>query len=132
MMTKEDISIIADLIIPQGQGGEPPASKSRASDFILDYLESGRKYSDEIIHLLEGLSEASCIDEAVLRQVESKYPEPFRRLVELVYTAYYGDPEIVEKLGLPGPPQPSGHRMEPFDERLLAPGKKSPESPEIR
>ena len=132
MMIKEDISQITDLIIPQGSKGEPPASQSRATDFITGYLENGREYSGEIISLLEELSKASLINEAALRQAESKFPEPFRRLVDLVYTAYYGDPEIVEKLGLPGPPQPSGHRMEPFDEDYLHRSKKSPEFPEIR
>ena len=55
--------------------------------------------------------------------VEFRNPDSFRRLVELIYTSYYGDPEIVEKLGLPGPPQPIGHSMNPFDANLLKAGK---------
>ena len=119
MIKKEDISKIADIIIPEGGKGEPPASQSRAVDFIIGYLENGSEFSDEISSLLEGLPDASLTDEAALRKAESKNPLPFRRLVELVYTAYYGDPAIVEKLGLPGPPQPGGHIMKPFDEKLL-------------
>lgn len=121
MSTKEDISKIADMIIPEGVKGQPPASQSRAVDFIFGYLENGREFSDEISSLLAGLPESSLIDEAALKEVELEYPVPFGRLVELVYTAYYGDPAIVEKLGLPGPPQPGGHRMNPFDVNLLEP-----------
>lgn len=119
MIKKEDISKIADILIPEGLKGEPPASQSRAVDFIIGYLENGSEFSDEISSLLEGLPDASLTDEAALRNAESKNPVPFRRLVELVYTAYYGDPAIVEKLGLPGQPQPGGHSMKPFDEKLL-------------
>ena len=126
---KEYISKITDIIIPAGAGGEPPASGSRAVEFIVGYLQEQAEYAAEIGDLLEKFPDSSKLGEPLLRQLESEYPEPFRRLVELVYTAYYGDPAIVEKLELPGPPQPKGYTIEPFDATLLEPVKKSQQQP---
>ena len=128
LLTNEMITRIADLIIPAGPKGEPSASQSRAVAFIIDYLENGRTFTEEICNLLNEMPDIALIDEPMLIQLELNNPESFRRLVELVYTAYYGDPELVEKLGLPGPPQPKGYRMDPFDENLLKEVKSNYES----
>ena len=118
-LTKEYIAKIADILIPAGPTGEPSASQSRAVPFIIDYLKNGNPFTEEICSVFKEVPDISSIDEPLLGELERNSPEFFGRLVELVYTAYYGDPVIVEKLGLPGPPQPQGYSMEPFDVELL-------------
>ena len=64
-------------------------------------------------------------DEPALRALEAERPDAFAALVELVYVAYYTDPRVLAHLeaatGYPArPPQPHGHPLEPFDERVLA------------
>lgn len=59
--------------------------------------------------------------EAALRAVEAAQPVFFAALVEHAYRHYYTDPRVQRALGLTdGPPQPRGHRLPVFDERLLA------------
>ncbi|MDC7235621.1 MAG: hypothetical protein PQJ58_20530 [Spirochaetales bacterium] len=114
------LDMIMDIIIPAGESGEPPASGSRATGFLRNILETPDD-TEELGLLLLKISGTEHLTEKALREVESENPPAFARLVALVYEAYYGDPEIVEKLGLPGPPQPGGHEMKPFDTELLKP-----------
>ena len=75
-------------------------------------------------HLAE-LLDRRVPDEPALRALEAERPDAFAALVELVYVAYYTDPRVLAHLeaatGYPArPPQPHGHPLEPFDERVLA------------
>lgn len=48
--------------------------------------------------------------------------DPPASLVTLVLSAYYQSPEVVAAFGWPArPPQPAGHALPAFDERLLEP-----------
>ena len=121
ILSNDRIAAIADLIIPAGPNGEPSASQSRAVSFIIDYLDTNKESAQQLCSLLEGLAREPSLDEPLLKQKELREPSSFQGLVELIYTAYYGDPAIVEELGLPGPPQPRGYHIEPFDGKLLEP-----------
>jgi hypothetical protein len=56
----------------------------------------------------------------VLRRLEAEQPAAFEALVIQAYWGYYSHPTVLERLGLdPTPPQPRGHVLEPFDERIL-------------
>jgi hypothetical protein len=58
--------------------------------------------------------------EAALRVVEAAHPVFFAALVEQAYRFYYTDPRVQRAVGLTeGPPQPRGHQLPVFNERLL-------------
>jgi hypothetical protein len=58
--------------------------------------------------------------EAALRSVEVAHPVFFAALVEHAYRFYYTDPRVQRAVGpTDGPPQPRGHELPAFDERLL-------------
>jgi hypothetical protein len=58
--------------------------------------------------------------EAALRAVEAAHPVFFAALVEHAYRFYYTDLRVQRAVGLTdGPPQPRGHELPVFDERLL-------------
>ncbi len=64
------------------------------------------------------LSEEQQVD--ALRQVEEAIPEQFSQFMQLVYTIYYMQPEVHERIGWPGGAiQPDGFEVEPFDESIL-------------
>ena len=67
----------------------------------------------------------------MLLEIETRQPEHFATLVNMVYTAYYSHGAVLAALSgrtgyNPGAPQPTGYVMEPFDESLLAPVKQMP------
>ncbi len=58
--------------------------------------------------------------ERLLRALEAARPDFFSALVEHAYRGYYVLPRVHEAIGFESrPPQPLGHRLPPFDERLL-------------
>lgn len=112
------IEKIVDILIPPGKNGEPSGSQSRAGDFILTTLQN-QENRNELFEYFLKLSDLPILSETILQAEEKKNITLFKSMVELVYEAYYGDPVIVEKLELPGSPQPKGHEMKPFDTGLL-------------
>ncbi len=64
------------------------------------------------------LSEEQQVD--AMRQVEEAIPDQFSQFMQLVYTIYYMQPEVHERIGWPGGAvQPDGFDVEPFDESIL-------------
>jgi hypothetical protein len=60
--------------------------------------------------------------DAALRQIEVALPGDFALVLELVYFAYYGRPEVHHRIGWrTGPLQPLGFELPPFDEAVLEP-----------
>ena len=58
--------------------------------------------------------------EAVIGAIEASQPLFFAVLIEHAYRHYYTDPRVQRALGMvDGPPQPNGHQLPAFDERLL-------------
>jgi len=59
--------------------------------------------------------------EAVLQSASIENPDAFDALILHAYSGYYALPQVLAGIGAPvRPPQPLGHEMAPFDERLLA------------
>jgi len=59
--------------------------------------------------------------EAVLQSVSTETLDAFEALILHAYSGYYALPRVLARIGAPDrPPQPLGHEMAPFDERLLA------------
>ena len=55
-----------------------------------------------------------------LQLIEETLPEQFSQFLQLVYTIYYMQPEVHERIGWPGGAvQPEGFEVEPFDESIL-------------
>lgn len=75
---------------------------------------------------LDFIASQPSVRESALRDIERFAPQSFAMVVNMVYTAYYTLPQVLtgisERTGYnPGPPQPSGYSMTPFDAELLAP-----------
>lgn len=69
------------------------------------------------------LSEEEQVDS--LRQLQEALPEQFSQFMQLVYTIYYMQPEVRERIGWPGGAvQPDGFDVEPFDESILETARK--------
>ncbi len=99
---------------------------------VADYLDSIAAGSGQLARLfsrgLQGVEIAAARlgpgfdglsgdqQDEVLRGVESANPEFFDRLVAHTYNGYYGNPTVVEALGIdPRPPQPRGNSVERGD-----------------
>ena len=55
-----------------------------------------------------------------LQLIEETLPDQFSQFLQLVYTIYYMQPEVHERIGWPGGAvQPEGFEVEPFDESIL-------------
>jgi hypothetical protein len=60
----------------------------------------------------------------LLENLQTAHPEAFTALVATVLVLYYEDPAVLAAFGWsPDPPQPHGHTLPRFDEKLLAPVK---------
>ena len=63
-------------------------------------------------------------DEA-LRALEAAIPQQFSIFLQLVYTVYYMEKTVHERIGWHGrPPQPEGYEMAPFDDAVLENARK--------
>ena len=63
--------------------------------------------------------EGTAQDKAI-RMIESTLPQPFGLFLEMVYTAYYADERVHERIGRASHPSPHGvFPAEPFDESAL-------------
>jgi hypothetical protein len=59
--------------------------------------------------------------DAALRALERTDPRLFHEMLELVSLAYYADARVQARIGWrPGPLQPRGFPLPPFDEQVLA------------
>ena len=75
---------------------------------------------DAITSLLGSIGLNSQVTSEVIQQFESSDPELFELLLEIVYTAYYSDTRVHERIGWKsGALQPDGHSMPPWDESVL-------------
>lgn len=74
---------------------------------VLDALTSVRITAADHGATFTALGEAARI--AVLQAVEAHYPDAFDALLVQAYTAYYTDPAVQARLGVPSPLMPTGH-----------------------
>ncbi len=55
-----------------------------------------------------------------IQEIERSIPDKFTLFLQLVYTVYYMDKTVLERIGwTTGPVQPAGFDVEPFDEAIL-------------
>ncbi len=75
---------------------------------------------DAITSILASTGLNSQVTSEVIQQFESSDPRLFELLLEIVYTAYYSDTRVHERIGWKsGALQPEGHPMPPWDESIL-------------
>ena len=75
---------------------------------------------DAITSMLPSTGLNSQVTSEVIQQFESSDPRLFELLLEIVYTAYYSDTRVHERIGWKsGALQPEGHPMPPWDESIL-------------
>ena len=75
---------------------------------------------DAVTSLLGTNDLNSHVTSEVIQQFESSDPELFELLLEIVYTAYYSDTRVHERIGWKsGALQPDGHPMPPWNESIL-------------
>lgn len=75
---------------------------------------------DAITSMLPSTGLNSQVTSEVIQQFESSDPRLFGLLLEIVYTAYYSDTRVHERIGWKsGALQPEGHPMPPWDESIL-------------
>ena len=75
---------------------------------------------DAITNLLGSTGINSQVTSEVIQQFESSDPRLFELLLEIVYTAYYSDTRVHERIGWKGGAlQSEGHPMPPWDESIL-------------
>jgi hypothetical protein len=126
---KEDfLAAVLDTLLPGGalaNGVTVPAASAIGLKREMDRRKHGP--------LLAAIAEAAGGEEIfgagteefrsnVLRRIEKQHAQDFASLVMAALVLYYEHPGVLQAFGWPSrPPQPQGHRMEPFDESLLAP-----------
>ena len=75
---------------------------------------------DTITSILASTGLNSQVTSEDIQQFESSDPRLFELLLEIVYTAYYSDTRVHERIGWKsGALQPEGHPMPPWDESIL-------------
>jgi len=57
--------------------------------------------------------------DSVLHRLERDHPAFFEALVRQTYSGYYSHPAVLALLGEDSPPQPHGHRIDPFANDLV-------------
>jgi hypothetical protein len=106
---------VLDLLLPAN--GHLPGAGALG---LAAHVEEEARARPQVAELLGQLAP----DERALHGLEEERPDAFAAFVELVYVAYYTDPRVLAHLeqttGYPArAPQPHGHALEPFDERVL-------------
>ena len=117
---------ILDLLIPPienlaGAGGLNLENElHRMSTEHSKYTGVIDRSIDAITSMLPSTGLNSQVTSEVIQQFESSDPRLFGLLLEIVYTAYYSDTRVHERIGWKsGALQPEGHPMPPWDESIL-------------
>lgn len=127
-MSPEFLELVVDALLP-GDEVLPAGSAVGVAAKLASALARGR--STEIQRALEAI--AACASgeadfckapgaarNSILRQVEKEASPEFHALVCFALTDYYDADAVLTGLGWrTQPPQPRGHALEDFDERLL-------------
>jgi hypothetical protein len=123
------LAIVLDTLIPPRQDIPGAGSLGLTQAVLLDAEETGR--TDDLGLILSQIPAgfyglATVEREGILRALEQQEPEAFWAVIDMAYTAYYTHAAVLagisERTGYnPGPPQPLGYVLEPFDDVLLDP-----------
>jgi len=137
MTTSAFLAALADSLVPGGlfmHGIDMPSGSSVGCDHALSDALAGA--ASPLRDLMGALaSKAGSHDafvtaspssrELMLRKIQEKEPARFAQVVTLVLSHYYAQPQVLSAIGWQTrPPQPDGHRLEPFDDSMLDPVRK--------
>jgi len=130
------ISALLTSLLP-GDGDWPPAAATGLPAWFARRIDASPVLADAVGWLRIVLPADFAIRAPSLRQVDLKGceaadPARFAVLATEAVCGYYIDPKVLgvveAKTGFPArPPQPMGHRLEPFDHSILD-GRKRPAS----
>jgi hypothetical protein len=124
----ELLSAVLDRLLPANEE-LAPAGQMDLGRTVRDDASNSPPLAEALTTVMENLPDGFCqldgdAQDAALRAAETADPRSFAGLLNLAYTAYYTDARvqglIAHRTGYePGPPQPSGYDLAPFDERVL-------------
>lgn len=123
--TAEHIDLVAERMIP-ATGPWPAASAMEIGADLLPRLRDSESHRVEtalaMLGPVDGFRAKSGEEQdQLLRSLEVSAPTLFAMLRQVIYFAYYAQPEVVALLRQKGydiqeTPQPNGYHMAPFDE----------------
>ncbi len=121
------LSAAMDRAIPAA-GDLPAAGAMGLAQEAVDRSEGDDRFWSALETVLSSLPSAREFGElhgdgqdAALSAVESGSPDAFGTWVDVVYTVYYMQPRVHQRIGWHGrTPQPEGNQMPPWDESVLA------------
>ena len=123
---RERMERVLDRLVP-AVGDLPAAGAMGLLPEVERMAASSAGYSRSLVRFAQKLSlfenfqtlPAGDQDSAI-RAIEAAMPIDFAAVLELVYIAYYGRPEVSARIGWrTGPLQPLGFELPPFDEASL-------------
>ena len=127
------LAVLVDNIAPGGRVAKdvtlPSASVVGCDRAIAKALDSNTALQallDAIVVKAGGASAFSTGPalerKSLLETMQREKPEAFAGLVSLTLAHYYAQPQVLAALGWPThPPQPIGHKLPDFDDRLVRP-----------
>lgn len=112
------VPAVGDLPAAGAMGLLPEVERMAASS--AGYNRSLVRFAQQL-SLLENFQTLPASDQdSAIRAIEAAMPIDFAAVLELVYIAYYGRPEVSARIGWrTGPLQPLGFELPPFDEASL-------------
>jgi hypothetical protein len=131
VLSASQVGLLAEVLntlIPAREGvpGAGDLGLAERVDGLLAAVPAARRFYLDGLLAIEASGERAFGElgvegrEAALRAVEAAHPVFFAVLVEHAYRFYYTDPRVQRAVGMTdGPPQPRGHALPAFDERLL-------------
>ena len=128
---REMLGVVLDRLVPAGRGfpaagalgigahlehvaGTTPAARRLFVEGLRQIAIAGERVRPAGFAALTGDEQDS-----VLERLERDQPAFFEVLVRQTYSGYYSHPAVLPLLGEDSPPQPHGHRVEPFANDLV-------------
>ena len=127
-MNATTLRVLADTLLPGVANAWPSASAAGVDVALAADAATHEPLRVALDDIRAALGpDAARLDDAarvaLLSQIELDAPEAFGTLVAACYLAYYTSPMVLGLLAETGyeagPPQPCGHHLPPFDERML-------------
>lgn len=129
MSFEPDIKLLADAmdrVIPPVDD-LPGAGSMGLADEVVDRSKGDERFWSALERVLRELpagNEFSALDDdgrdSALSAVESSHPREFGHWLDVIYTIYYMQPAVHQRLNWHGrPPQPVGNEMPLWDESVL-------------
>jgi hypothetical protein len=135
---RELLALVLDRLVPAGRGfpaagalgigayleqvaGTTPAARRLFVEGLREIAIAGERIRPAGFAALSGDEQDS-----VLQSMERDHPAFFEALVRQTYSGYYSHPAVLALLGEDNPPQPHGHRIDPFANALVDRVRRSP------